>query len=217
MLFVFASAASLMLFSSCGGKGATLLLVIAEADTYSGSTVVTVILQEEDGTPVTGASVAVNSESIPHVLFGIYAATLAATINEGDTVSLDAQYGGTSVSGSVTMPDQPNVTAPTTAGGPYNAANDLNVAWGSLSPTPNQVIVQVDESDTVDPDGYSALLSGSSNSHNIPGGTIETGQSDVTVEVVGVNSTTSLGPGVVAGSTLIAANIDSSEPFGTSP
>jgi hypothetical protein len=39
----------------------------------------------------------------------------------------------------------------------------------------------------------------------------------VTVEVVGVNSTTSLGPGVVAGSTLIAANIDSSEPFGTSP
>ena len=163
-------------------------------------------------TPITDATVTVNGENIPHVGFGLYIAIIT-TVNTGETATLNIQRNGSSINTSLTMPQRPTVTAPTT--GTYDASNVLDVQWNSVSPTPDNIGVMVDDSYTVSVDGYQVLLSGSSTSHSISGNTLKTSTSGITVLVGSINSTTSLGSYAAPGSEFMVVNGDESSSFST--
>jgi len=212
-IFILLVAAALLSFSGCknGENGGAILDVAAEVETEDSGTQVAVVIFEGIN-PVMDATVTVNGENVPHLFLGIYTNTIT-TVSAGQTATLDIQRSGSTINASLTMPQRPTVTEPTS--GTYDASNALLVQWGSVSPTPDSIGVIVDKSNTVSGVDYEVFLSGSSNSHSIPGNTLKTSISGITVQVGSVNSTTSLGSFAAAGSTFLVVNVDDSDSFST--
>ena len=211
VLILLIAAASLA-FIGCENGGGAALDVAAEVDTDSTGSVAAVLIMENLSF-VADATVTVNDENVPYFLFG-YAGAIT-TVNGGDTATLKIQRGGTNINSTLTMPNRPTVSAPTA--GTYDASNALLVQWGAITTPPavDNIVVKVDDDYTVDSDGYEVFLSSASTSHSIPGGTLKSSTSNITVRVGGMNYTNSLGSGTTAGSGYAVANWDESAAFST--
>jgi hypothetical protein len=106
------------------------------------------------------------------------------------------------------MPYRPSITAP--AGGQVN--EPVTVSW-TIAADPDQFVVIVEDTYTIDVDGYTDFESGSARSHEIPAGTFDTSENAATVTVTAANQAVSLGADAEAGSAFEVGNATESASF----
>ena len=203
-----------------GGGGGTTLFVSAGIGWNFPNNGDTMALAEvaESGTPVDDATVTVNSTVLPwdgNAGSGAYGIMDNTTFSftGGDDVILSVTRGAYSVGATLQMPDQPNVTAPTS--GTYTASTAISVEWDAISPTPTFIQVIISPDYTVDVSVYLAMVPGSATSHSIPANTLKTETVDIFVFVAAYVRTSSLGADAAAESQLGVSNTGVSVEFNT--
>ena len=140
-----------------------------------------------------------------------------ASIDAGDDVTLDVIVGSSHLNTSVVMPGTPVVSAPTTAGSPYNTDVPIIVQWGAISPTPDQMELLVDGAATRTGLAWSFVGAGNLTQASIPANTLSYNMMNVSVGVISDNSMPYLSDGMETGSSYLVGNIAYSELITTSP
>jgi hypothetical protein len=211
----------LLVLSGCNGDGGGGPMYVAagvETEETGTTTAASVIVNQggEFGTPVSDATVTVNGTALTYFdfggLVGIYVGSVAPAVSEQESVTLHVQRGGSSISATLQMPEKPQITAPTTAGGPYDPSQSTTVSWTSTT-DPDIFTIYVEGVHTASGVDYEDLEAGSEPTHVIPSGTFLAGKQDVVIEVSAVNKTMSLGADAEAGSVYAVGYQDMSQPF----
>lgn len=208
-IFVLLVLAVLLFLTGCEEGDGGLLYVIASVERDdSGVTSAAVLLFEggEIGAPVMDATVSINGTPLSFLFLG-YFDLGGLAVNTGDSVTLDIQRGGTSISATLVMPEQPGVTEP--AGG--TISEPVNVSWTSTS-NPDAFVIEVADTYTLSIDDYYGEETGTARSHSIPAGTFDTDLASAYVEVSAVNQTSALGS-AAAGSLFLVGHADESPTF----
>jgi len=170
-----------------------------------------------DGIIITNASVLING--FPCVYDSIdqmYSASITP-IGAGDSVTLRITSENIDISESLIMTETPIITAPTSAGSPYDASEIISAAWNDFSTDPMEVVISVDNTYTAAPQQYCNFESGTANAHSIPANTLKHDQSGIRVNVRSDNSKELTGASFESGSSFMVGNMSSSEPFSTAP
>ncbi|MBN1810090.1 MAG: hypothetical protein JW909_13570 [Planctomycetes bacterium] len=223
-ILAFCTAGAFLALSGCGGGGdgtsGPLAVGVSVARNLIGADSVTVsaFIMDDGFNFVDDAVVTVNGQDIPNFGMGIYHKAGAANVNPGETVTLTITRADRTVSGTVVMPVQPVVTAPTAAGGPYENSSPVTVTWNPLASTPDEVWVEVDSSDrpSGETEDYSEQVpSPTDTTFDIPADTYDAPLFTAEARVKSLNASTSLGPDAVFGSELEAVYYGFSEEFET--
>jgi hypothetical protein len=206
----------LLIFSGCdtsGGGGPLYVVAAVELDD-SGAASAVVMIQEggSSGSLVADATVSINGTELNWFFFYLGS---GLAISAGDNVTLDIQWGGSSISATLQMPEvKPTITAP--VGG--SASEPVDVSWTWAPGTdPDQFTITVEDTYTISADGYSASELGSARGHSIQAGTFDTSLSEAYIEVSAIKRTTSLGADAAVGSEFYVGNTDQSPPFNPEP
>jgi hypothetical protein len=178
------------------------------------------------GTPITsGLTVSVNGTPCTYDTSpGTEAWTcVLADAAVGSSVTFLITGTGINISESMTLPAAPDVTAPTTAVGPYDSTADMTVAWTAAAPIPEGYVALVMA--TASGNTYLDMaIPNSDTTYVIPGGTFEAGLSSSSpYSCVFIGSGATLAPsgasyessGTTSAYTM--ANFDASEPIDTDP
>lgn len=199
-----ATALSMLVGCSSGGDGGVLLA--AEVDTKSGTTIATVAAVQDKTTLIDTATVTVNGTTVPFFLVAYIGGV--PLIGAGANVTLHFVYKDIDIQKALTMPDVPNITSPL-PGATFTPGNTVPLTWDAPpSGTWDNIVVSISGTYTVSSDEYTAILPANATGHIIPGNVLDSPQSAVTVIVEAMNSTTNLGS-VRAGSFYQVANQDS--------
>jgi hypothetical protein len=185
-----------------GGSGS--LEIVAEVDSSSASATesAVVVVVTEGNNLVDTATVTVNGQTMSFLFF-LYGGSIPK-VDAGDSVNLAVTYNGTTASATVTMPTAPSISAPS-SGSSHDASSDISVSWSVSPEDAEQYVLSAGDVDNTTA-GEEYTVSVTPPSGTIPGGTLKTGESGVSVSVVGANS---IGiSNATASSTLIAANGD---------
>jgi hypothetical protein len=178
------------------------------------------------GTPITsGLTVSVNGTACTYDAdpgTEAWTCNLAAAV-AGSSVNFLIAGTGISITESITLPSAPEVTAPTTGGGPYDSTADMTVTWTAAAPTPEGYVALVMA--TVSGDIYLDMaIPNSDTSYVIPGGTFAAELSSLSpysCAFIGSGATlTPSGASYESSGTTSAytlANFDASEPIDTDP
>lgn len=187
------------------------------SSTVAGEIYVGVCVEFRD-VPVDDADVWINAIPIPYeAIYGCYSATLIG-FYPGDDVELTVARGETVVSGTVQMPDDPVVLAPTAAGSPYDAGSPIVVQWSPLSPAPDGIHLSIPREYTVSGERWYFVVSdGTATQAEVPANTLWPYTGSIYVKVAAANFTVSLGSEAEAGSYIGIYNGGFSEYFSTSP
>ena len=150
---------------------------------------------------ITDATVSVNNKVLDFFIFAYALLTSPPAVDVGDSVTLKVVHGDNTATSTLTVPEKPVITAPTT-GSFHDATSAINVTWNSASTAPDGIYVFVDGTYTQSSsDYYSNTLVGLATSHSIPLNTLLAGKSDIPIEVYFVNFTNSFTGDVISGST----------------
>ncbi|MFC1479313.1 hypothetical protein ACFL6F_01845 [Planctomycetota bacterium] len=177
---------------------------------------------ELSGTPNDDAVITVDAENIPwdtnpgSGFYGLNDNT-TFTFTEGTDVVFSAETGDGkyTVGSTLAMPYQPSVATPTTGGGPYDSTATLNITWGALTATPQFIQVVIDAAYTVDANGYMAIISGASTSHQLPADILKSGTAGIFIRVLAGNRDGSLGSDAAEDSQFGVSNAGVSETIST--
>jgi len=190
--------------SSGGGVGDIELLVqgtvVKNYDGLGGY--ITLVTVAAGGTPVSDATVTVNTINVPNTAPGNYALVGGLTISTGDDVTLLVTRLTRTVTATLKMPEQPVVTQPDGSGSPYSASASMFVQWDSFVTDPDSLMVEVHEDFTPPADGryLGSVPFNTDTDFTIPADTFDPAASSAEVEVEARNVTTSLGTDAEPGS-----------------
>ena len=202
-----------------GGGGGSPEPILVDAQVYLDGSNITVIVSVKDDAgsfPVTGALVMANGQVLGYDVGNEdYRVSGVSLIAAGDPVLVTVEQGERAVSGSLTMPDPVSVTAPNTAGSPYNATVPIVVQWTALSPAPDKVSIAALSFLTVSGDFWESTVDGALTQTIIPADTLITTSTAFTLLAAAYNELTSLSGDAASGSGMTVANLSESEPITT--
>jgi hypothetical protein len=170
-----------------------------------------IFVNTSDGASFSSATVRVNGEALPAVGIG-YAGNLKTVIASGSQILLEVVVPEGTISGTLTMPSTPTITAPSN-GASVSASQPLNLAWTS-SASPSYFLAAY-ATVPFDNDLYTvATLTGDKRSHSFSG--IPSNKT-LNVIVTAYNETkTLLGP-VVPNTSLYSARFGTSNEITITP
>jgi hypothetical protein len=148
-----------------------------------------IVFKSDMMTPVMDADVSVNGVSCEPIFFGMYAPSDLSGFNfsEGSSYSLSVNYGGQSISGTVTMPEAPINTNSANFPGPLNAAAATNVSY-SFTDIPDSISLSVSALDTDNREVYSTgEAANASGTLTIPANTLAPSNTFGVIELGGMN------------------------------
>jgi len=213
--------ASMMVFAlSCGDNDDdSPAPILVDAQIYLDGTTITVTVSVKDAsgaTPLTGALVQVNGQVLGYdVVTEDYRVSGVSLISAGDTVLLTVEEGERAVSGSTTMPDPASVTAPNTAGSPYNPTVPIVVQWTALSPAPDGVSIAALGIYTVSGNLWESDVDGTLTQTTIPADTLVATSTPFQLLAAAYNELSALSGDAAGGSSMVVANLSASEPITT--
>lgn len=161
--------------------------------------------------PVVDAVITVNGVVMPYIGANLYGAS--GTYSPGQSITIVVQKGDMNINETLTIPTQPSVSSPTA--GSYNAASTIPVNWQNYTPDPTNFNVFIDHSYTNGGTDYDVTLAGSAASHILPGGTLNTAQTGVTVAVTALQTIQLTGTAVISGSYFTTSSTANSAAFNT--
>lgn len=212
---------SIMVFTGCDDSGSSsddsnAVMMSAIVENIPGSSCTTIVALTRNNVPINDAIVSLNGSDIPLWIAGSGVYYVAGSvITSGTSVTITVTGSNIDISETLVMPEAPVVTAPTSAGGPYDSTQTLNVAWNSFTTNPDLVMLEVSEDFTVSGEDYSEDEAGDAITHIIPANIINTGQIDVEVSVVSVMISFLGGAAYEADSLFMLGNLVKSEKFNT--
>jgi hypothetical protein len=217
-VFVLLVLSVLLILAGCNpgpGGGGGLLYVIGAVerdDLGSTSAVVMVTQGGVFGTAITDATVKIGTTELTHFMLGMYISLADLGINANDTVTLSVQRGGSTISDSLQMPEQPSISAP--AGGQVN--EPVNVSW-TITSNPDQYAITVEDTYTASGSEYTGYETGSATGHNIAAGTFNTGLATAFIKVTAANESSALTGDAEAGSMFEVGNTAKTLAFDPEP
>ena len=203
----------------CVGEeyGSGTLFVNAEVSKVAASSVdpISIVVEvSESGTPVDDATVIVNSTTINSTGNGVYQSSGVPTIDAGQDVILDVTHETKNVGATLVMPEHATITAPTDAGGPYDASTNIDITWEEFGTTPDLIQIFIDGAYTDTGIPYMNILSGTATSFTIPAGILKSSFLNIILAVIATNRTWFLGADAAFESKL-SVNHQSSSVFDT--
>lgn len=123
------------------------------------------------GNSVSDATVTVNGTNATYDDFGSYDID-DISLNPGDTVTVSVTHSAFTISETVTVPVQPNVTLPG-IGDTYGPSDPVVLEWDALSPQPDELEIRVAWTETLSEDAIWQQLTPGQTSYTIAGGILD--------------------------------------------